>query len=147
MNKRKAVITDTGFWVGLLYPNDQLNHREASQVYVSYIEGFDILFPWPCLHEALRTKYCRYPKSASILEEYLSLPNIEKVAEEPYKEAALKHTLQNIKKGNETHSLCDSIIREILKDDSRRIDYLITYNQKDFKDICDKRGIEIYGAK
>jgi len=39
--------------------------------------------------------------------------------------------------------LTDGVIREILKDINVKINYLITYNAPDFKDICDQRFVDI----
>ena len=44
---------------------------------------------------------------------------------------------------NKTYSLVDAVIREILKDKNLQIDYLATFNTRDFIDICAKRKIEI----
>ena len=40
-------------------------------------------------------------------------------------------------------SVVDSVIREIITDINVKIDYLITFNIKDFQDLCALRRIEI----
>jgi hypothetical protein len=44
---------------------------------------------------------------------------------------------------NRPLSLVDTVIREMLSDESLKIDYLITFNIKDFIDVCSRRNITI----
>ena len=60
-----------------------------------------------------------------------------------YKDEALKQVFTYNRKAGFTFSLTDSVIREILKDINVTVNYLVTYNERDFKDICDQRLIEI----
>jgi len=40
-------------------------------------------------------------------------------------------------------SFVDIVIRNILEDDSLKIDAIVTFNEQDFSDICYKRQIKI----
>ena len=62
--------------------------------------------------------------------------------DDDYKHNALKEVFKSNKVGY-TYSLTDSVIREILKDINIRINYLVTFNSKDWNDICQLRQIEM----
>lgn len=47
------------------------------------------------------------------------------------------------KRKGDSYSIADVVLREILSDDTLRIDSFVTFNVKDFYDICRKRKIEI----
>ena len=68
---------------------------------------------------------------------------VEFIYDETYRDEALNNTYSIHRKTVPQISLVDSIIREILKDINVKIDFLVTFNQKDFKDVCDIRNIEL----
>jgi hypothetical protein len=43
-------------------------------------------------------------------------------------------------------SLVDRVIREMLEDRSLGLDVMVTFNQRDFADVCERRRIEILGG-
>lgn len=137
----KAILTDTGFWLGLIDPTDQF-HSYAMNI-ADLIEGNRIIFPWPCLYETISTHLTRRRKRLLLLEEIISKPNIIYLEDSEYKMEALNQVFQFNRSVGFTYSLTDSVIREILKDINVRVDYLVTFNERDFKDVCDQRFIEI----
>lgn len=137
----KVILTDTGFWLGLIDPTDQF-HSYAMNI-ADLIEGNRIIFPWPCLYETISTHLTRRRKRLLLLEEIISKPNIIYLEDSEYKMEALNQVFQFNRSVGFTYSLTDSVIREILKDINVRVDYLVTFNERDFKDVCDQRFIEI----
>lgn len=135
------ILTDTGFWIGLIDPTDQ--YSENAQVISELINNSNIIFPWPCLYETLRTKYCKRRDKIIILEKIIKASNVTILDDSVYREFALNKTIENIKLNKSFHSLADNVIREILSDINVRVDYLVTFNKRDFIDICMKRRIEI----
>ncbi|MDR1197692.1 MAG: hypothetical protein LBK94_01595 [Prevotellaceae bacterium] len=75
-------------------------------------------------------------------ENILKRSNVTIVSDEPIKANALRVTFTDESKKRNL-SLVDNIIRLILDDVNYNINYLITFNRKDFIDICQKRNIEI----
>ena len=137
----KVILTDTGFWLGLIDPTDQFH---AFSMNISdLIEGYKIIFPWPCLYETISTHLTRRRERLLLLEEIISKPNIIFLEDNDYKIEALKQVFQFSRSVGFTYSLTDSVIREILKDINVRVDYLVTFNERDFKDVCDQRAIGI----
>lgn len=137
----KIILTDTGFWLGLIDPTDQFH--SFSMNIAELIEENKIIFPWPCLYETISTHLTRRRERLLLLEEIISKPNIIFLEDNDYKTEALRQVFQFNRSIGFTYSLTDSVIREILKDINVRIDYLVTYNERDFKDVCDQRFIEI----
>lgn len=76
-------------------------------------------------------------------ESLIKQPNINFIDDLIYKNDALEYTFEYSKVGKR-YSLVDSVIREILKDSNVKIDYLITFNDVDFIDLCQIRKIEIF---
>jgi hypothetical protein len=141
--KRSYVLTDAGFWIGLLDQSDQFNDNAIS--ILALIEDHNIVFPWPCVYETLRTRYCKRKDFMIILEKIIKGPNITLFDDSQYRKTALETTFINIKLRKSFQSLVDNVIREILCDINVKIDYLVTFNERDFSDICSKRNIQILG--
>jgi len=138
----KNVIADTGFWFALYEPRDSF-YTTANEIAGS-INNHNILLPWPCLYETINTRFAKRKEYMQSFEIFLTKTNVFLINDEDYKERALKLAFEYSKIGKRTFSLVDIIMREILSDDSYKIDYLLTFNNGDFIDICKKRKIEIF---
>ena len=136
----KTILTDTGYWLGLVDSKDQ--YHEVANTLAQIIEGNQIIFPWPCLYETISTRLARRREQLLFFEELLKKPEIILFDDTDYKINALEEVFRSNRLGF-THSLTDSVIREILKDINVKINYLVTFNNRDFEDICQKRQIEI----
>ena len=60
-----------------------------------------------------------------------------------YREGALKEVFSDQFKNTKSLSLADIVIRKMMEDASLRINFLATFNQPDFEDVCRKRIVEI----
>jgi len=135
MNK---VLIDTGYWFALFDPKDDLNLYDKAQKILQYLENSKLLVPWPTLYETFNTKFS---KKSNLLIQILKKNNVVLIDDTLYKETALLNLEKNFKKRN--LSLVDLIIREILIDKKIKIDYLISFNVKDFVDVCQRKQIQI----
>ena len=138
----KYVLADTGFWYALYEPRDA--HHSKANLIGELIENQNIILPWPSLYETLNTRFTKRRSRMIQFESYISGPNVHLIDDSEYKLDALNQTFEHSKVGFRTFSLVDSVIRELLKDENLKIDYLITFNTGDFIDLCVKRKIEIY---
>lgn len=141
---RRNILTDSGFWIGLLDPKDPFHTTSAT--IADLIKDSSILFPWPCLYEVISTRMVRRRERMLLFEEWLTRSNIILLPDDDYKEEALKQVFLFNRVAGYSFSLTDSVIREILKDVNVKVHYLVTYNLSDFEDICDQRLIEIIHA-
>ena len=76
-------------------------------------------------------------------EIFINKPNVSLINDFEYKENCLKLAFEYSKIGKRSFSLVDIVLRNIILDDSYKIDFLLTYNTEDFIDVCKKRKIEI----
>jgi predicted nucleic acid-binding protein len=133
----KTVLIDTGFWFAIYDKADQY-HAQAIAIY-NKIETAQILIPWPTLYEVLNTDFTGEKIWMENFEKFLKKDNVTRIDDTKYKELALEESInKSIIKGWSI-SLVDSVIRQILSDTNMRIEYFVTFNQKDFSDIIKKR--------
>jgi predicted nucleic acid-binding protein len=137
---RKTVLLDTGFWIALYDANDQ--HHETANSFLDLVSDESILIPWPTAYAFLNTRFTRNHWRIQGFANFVKGSSlVEWIDDAPYRKTALDKFLKNQGK---KFSLVDLVIREILSEVNIRIDYLVTFNSGDFKDVCDRRGIEIY---
>jgi hypothetical protein len=127
---------------GLVDPNDQ--HHDRSKIAFDLLESDTLLLPWPCLYETISTRLVRQRERLLAFESFLKNPAISMIDDAPYRDSALIDVFDSSRQFGHSFSLTDSVIRNILRNVNIRIDYLITFNDKDFQDVCAARGIEIF---
>lgn len=139
----KNILIDSSFWIGLLFPNDQY-HDRSIEIFET-IKSFNFVIPYPTLYETINTKLKRNTIGLKKFENILKSPNAQFLTDTEYVDIALEKAIEL---GGCFHniSLVDWIIRLILQDSQYRIDYFVSFNDKDFIDICLNRKIEIYGC-
>lgn len=139
----KTVIIDSGFWFALYDKSEEERHKKAIGIF-DKIKETKIIMPWPTLYEILKTKFTKNQISMTQFELLLKRTNITRLSDEVYKDAALEETFQESLHRHRPISFVDIIIRNIISDVKNKIDYLVTFNEKDFVDIIKKRKIEFF---
>ena len=134
-----TAVVDTGFWIALLDDRDQHHHEALAKI--NLITSMNLIIPWPCLYETLNTRFVKNPLSMKTLHEYVQRPNTELADDTRYREAAYTQTFALAPK--RPISLVDVVIRCILDDVNVKKDCVLTFNPRDFEDICRKRQIEM----
>lgn len=130
----KIVLTDSCFWIGLVDSKDQ--HHETSNAIAELINDYTVIVPWPCMFESVSTHLVKNRKKTLFFEEKIKQPGVKLFPDDKYREIALSKVFDYNRNLGFSFSLVDSILREILKDTNVRVDYLVTYNERDFSDIC-----------
>jgi predicted nucleic acid-binding protein len=138
----KNIITDTGFWYAVYDPKDE--HHHAANEIVELLDKQNVYLPWPCLYETINTRFAKRKDFMRQVEFFINKTNVYLIDDEKYKDVSLKLAFEYARIGKRPFSLVDLVLREILADDSYKIDYLFTFNVGDFIDVCNKRKIEIY---
>jgi len=138
----KVVLTDSCYWLGLLDPADQHHYRSLS--IANLLKNHTLIFPWPCLYETVSTHLARSRNRTLLLEQFINEPGVTFLHDELYKTNALFQVFEYSRVMGYTFSLTDSVLREIIKDANVKIDYLVTFNHRDFHDVCAQRQIEIF---
>jgi len=137
----KNVLTDAGIWYALFDPRDQ--HADQAHQKVEYLDLFHIVLPWPILYETLRTRLVRNVQSLRKFENYLATHNITYLEDSSYRNDALRISFDSSLNRSRPLSLVDCVLRLMLDDVNVKIDYLLTFNEADFADVCRIRGIEL----
>jgi predicted nucleic acid-binding protein len=136
---QKIVLTDTGFWYALYTPKDTY-HKQAEKL-LDILETSTVLLPWPCLYETLNTKFVENTNAVRGFEAMLKQPRVVLLSDKPYREKALETVMTTFVK--RSIALVDMVIRLILEDNNVHKHYLLTFNYKDFSDLCRKHQIEM----
>jgi predicted nucleic acid-binding protein len=137
----KSVVVDAGFWYALFDSRDYL-HPEADAK-AAHIDSLTVVFPWPTLYETLGTRFVKNRLGVDGLSRMLRRPNVRFIDDAAYREAALDATLREAGLGKRAISLCDMMIRLMIEDINVRIDAILTFNHKDFSDVCRSARVEI----
>lgn len=137
----KYILVDSCYWFGLYDVKDQ--HSSFAKEVEPIISGYKLIIPFPSLYEVLNSKFIRNKIALNSIEKQIKSGDIILLEDEKYRESALENTYSIYRKQIPQISLVDSIMREMLSDVKLRIDYLVTVNEKDFKDVCDIRKITI----
>jgi len=135
----KTVLIDSGFWYALYDTRDQY-HTQAEQKQ-DFLQTSTLLIPWPCLYETFNTRFAKNKVAVRRFEVLLRQPHVVRLRDEPYREAALEAAIATA--ASRSMALVDMVIRLILDDINVRKHGLLTFNQRDFGDLCRKHQIEM----
>jgi predicted nucleic acid-binding protein len=135
----KAVLIDSGFWYAFYDGRDQY-HGEAEKK-ADLLENSRILIPWPCLYETFNTRFAKNMVAVRHFERLLGQPRVVLLSDEVYRESALAVAIASV--ATRSIALVDVVIRLILDDINVRKHGLLTFNRRDFDDLCRKHQIEM----
>lgn len=135
----KNIIADSGFWFALF--NERDAYHEEALVLEEDLHVHKIVVPWPTLYETLNTRFLRRRHDVVKIKSFLENPSTVLLEDSIYREASLRFILNN--QTDFTYSLVDLVIRSMIEDVTLSIDALISFNPRDFYDICDSRSIEM----
>lgn len=137
------ILIDSGFWFALYNSHDQYHSKTFDMMEYINTDINTIIIPYPTLYETINTKFSSDIISMEKFRKILEDPNVFKLPDDDYREDALDLTFKHSLINKRNLSLTDNIIRLILDSEKFNIDYLITFNVKDFSDICQKKNIKI----
>lgn len=138
---RRSVIVDAGYWYALFDSRDGFFHDAQAKAH--HVDSLIVVFPWPTLYETLGTRFVKNRHGIDGFERVLKRPNVRFIDDAPYRDEALKATLQEARLQKRVISVCDMLIRFVIQDTNVRVDALLTFNIKDFADVCRGKGVEI----
>ncbi len=137
----KTVLADTGYWIALFDP------RETEHVTVAgtedLFESLTLVVPWPILYETLRTRFVRRRDWVARLDERLKRPNVSFIDDRDYCEEAYSLAVEHSTRLGRPISMVYMLCRLLIADPTVRIDYLLTLNAADFRDVCTTHRVEM----
>ena len=135
------ILVDSCFWYALFDRSDEHHHK--AQIMQSYLEFGSIIIPFPVLYETLNTKFSKKENWMSGFQGYMNRETTTLVPDTKYRDLALSNTFSYSLDRKRPMAIVDMAIRLMLEDITLNIDALITFNVRDFVDICNQKNIEI----
>jgi len=136
----KYAVTDTCFWFAFFTKDDPYHEIAVSKS--ALIESIPLAIPWPCLYETLNTAFAKNSIIMERFEKFLERPLVRLYDDHDYRDNAFRLIMDWSKK-NRPISLVDMVIRLMIEDGKLRIGYLLTFNLRDFADVCRNNKIEL----
>lgn len=135
------ILIDSCFWYAL-FDSSESYHSKALDM-KDYLEFGNIILPYPILYETLNTRFSKRDGWMSIFEEYLKRETTFLVPDTEYREKALSETFSYSLVQKRPMALVDVMIRLMLEDVNLNVNALISFNAKDFVDVCQSNRIEL----
>lgn len=123
------ILTDTGFWRALVDVKDQHHSDATKQMEIILTTKHTLLIPWPIMYETLKTKFVKNSIHLLRFKNALEQLNTVFVDDSKWRKACMDVVFDN---HHNNASFVDMILLAMLEDKSIHIDYLITYNERDF---------------
>ena len=138
---RYHLLVDSGFFFALFNPGDS-RHSEALQKQ-ELLDTLSVVIPWPILYETVNTKFAKtMSRSSEWLRQFKKICSKSKLLDDsPYRLSAFEKTLQQ-SEARQPISLVDSVMLLMLEDKNIRIGAILTFNDRDFTNICYSKGIK-----
>jgi len=136
-------LVDTCAWISFVDERDNPGRRAEVDSIYELIEGHTIIIPWPVVYETLRTRLARNRVALAKIELAMRSPKVEWISDSKYREAALEMTFEESLHRQRPLSMSDCLIRVMLDSSDFKAHYLVTWNNRDFFDVCQAKGIEI----
>jgi predicted nucleic acid-binding protein len=136
-----TVLVDTGVWYAIFDSKDA--YYPQGQEKADLLELLTIAMPWPIAYETLCTKFVKNTLALQQFEHFLQRPNVQFINDEEFRDAAFQLSLSSSLRRQRPLSMTDCLIRLMLDDNNTKIDYLATFNTRDFIDVCIRKRIEI----
>ena len=149
----RDVCVDTGFLIGL-YQQKHDFHVKAQEYFNRFFAegGNRMLVPWPIVYETFSTRTVRNADALTVLSsDWRRLQHrgqLHLLDDLPFRKSVIDQCFDELTKpvaSRKNLSAADRVIREILSDRSLRISALITFNPRDFEDVCKRFRREVFG--
>ena len=144
------LCVDACYLIALYDPSQEDHHRAKDSFEELFGRlGHRMILVWPIVYETLSTKMARRADRVSVIEtdwkRLRATGQIEFIDDRPFRERALEESLAEITRTT-SHvralSLADRVMRRFLEK-AMRVDLLLTFNVRDFSDVCQRRKIKI----
>jgi len=147
-----TICSDAGFLIGVYDERDE-RHEEAVTDFVRLFgSGANrLLIPWPILYETVSTRMARNIKGLGRMERdwkrLQALSQIQLIPDHAFREGVLEECFEELNRPRRQYrslSATDRVVRRMLSDVNLRIQAFVTYNPRDFADVCHRFGRQIY---
>jgi predicted nucleic acid-binding protein len=144
---------DSGILIALYSRRDQQDRREKAREYIGQFQNRanKMVLPWPIMYEVVGTAIAMNRAGMEMfarqLRDLRQSGQLIQVDDSPYREKALEECFAETARTNGYRgiSLVDRVLRMMLNDKKYRFSGLITFNERDFVDVCRLRSIRLLG--
>lgn len=134
-----GLLVDTGYFIALHNKRDE--HNATAKQHERLLEVRPVVLPWPVLYETINTRFAKRPHILKQIDVIIEKKSTRLLDDSPYRAAAYAQVLQTSPK--RPLSLVDAVLRAVIEDASVQISTLLTFNEKDFYDVCLPLGVEL----
>ena len=138
MSQGQGLLVDTGFFIAM-YDERDAHHTEA-QDKRKLLDVHAIILPWPVLYETINTRFARRQRIMARFDTLITSSNTALLDDSPYRIEAYRSVLRNVRR---PLSLVDAVLRAIIEDTNVAVAAMLTFNQRDFNDVCRQHSVEL----
>jgi predicted nucleic acid-binding protein len=147
----KTICADTCFFIALYDARDQY-HKEAGAHFVDlFANGTNqLLVAWPVVYETFCTRMTRNRVALAKLQRdwnhLTSERRLQLLPDDPFRDGVIDECFRELRVLDHYRALSagDRVIRRMISDRNVRIDALVTFNARDFADVCRRFGRQMY---
>ena len=144
---------DSGILIALYSRRDQQDRLVKAREYIGRFQNRanKMVLAWPIMYEVVNTAIAVNRAGMEIFSRQLRdlrrNGQLVQVDDSPYRESALEQCFAETARTNGYRglSLVDRVLRMMLSDKKYRFSGLITFNERDFADVCRLRSIQLLG--
>ena len=139
-----TVVLDTGVWYALCDARDTSVPRKRVEDIYRRLEFHRVVLPWPVAYETLRTRFTKNKLALERFEREARNPKTIFFDDSPYRKSAYELVFESGLRSSRPLSMVDCLIRLLIEDVQVKVDFVVTFNARDFADACRKRQIELW---
>ena len=135
-----SLLVDTGFFIALRDGRDQ--HHASAEAKKDLLEQWSVVLPWPVLYETLNTRFVGLPGAIEWFDKSVLAPRTRLLDDSQYRDGSRRAVLATARRGRRL-SLVDIVLRSVIEDSNVRVAGILTFNPKDFADVCRTHQVEM----
>jgi predicted nucleic acid-binding protein len=145
------ICVDAGFLIGLYDRSDQY-HGKAQTYFSQYFETPNnrLLVPFPILYETVSTRFVKDRSAIALLERDWKRLLVQRrlilLSDLPFRDVVINECFAELNKPPSRYrplSAVDRVLRRVLSDVNIRVRAFVTFNPRDFADVCERFNREL----
>ena len=139
----ERVLVDSGFFFALF--NERDRHHASARRLEGWLDLARVILPWPILYETVNTRLVRRPANLAKFEAITRAPETVLLDDSPYRAGSLRGVLARSGRTGPL-SLVDAVLCNVIEDVNVPVSAILTFNERDFQDVCLQYGVELLTA-
>lgn len=139
----ERVLVDSGFFFALFNERDR-HHASACQL-EGWLDLAQVILPWPILYETVNTRFVRRSANLAKFEAITRAPETVLLDDSPYRVASLGGVMAHRGRPGPL-SLVDAVLCNVIEDVNVPVSAILTFNDRDFLDVCLQHDVELLTA-